>query len=263
MRFGVFADVHFCSREDDGERFFSQSKRKLEACLNRFQKAKADFVVCLGDLIDGSEDSEELKAWLEELQTVIRGSGLPFYMCPGNHDRGGLPDADLLALLPGVPAGGYGSFEAEGIHFVLLDSNYQKDGRRRTAAVKWDELYLDEQQLQWLEMDLEQTDKPAVIYVHANLDSRLLEGERDPHVVVNHRQVRAVLEKSGKVSLVLQGHCHSGALTVQRRIFYVTLKALVEGERQIPGLMVDCDPQKEEYRLEFFDGAEADDGETE
>ena len=91
----------------------------------------------------------------------------------------------------------------------------------------------------------------------------LLEGERDPHVVVNHRQVRAVLEKSGKVSLVLQGHCHSGALTVQRGISYVTLKALVEGERQIPGLRVDCDPQKEEYRLEFFDGAETDDGETE
>ena len=60
-------------------------------------------------------------------------------------------------------------------------------------------------------------------------DRRRPDGTRDPHVIVNHAEVRSILEASGQVHLVVQGHCHAGAYTRQNGIEYLTLRAMVQG----------------------------------
>lgn len=262
MKFGVFADAHYAEKEDDGERFFSRAEEKIEKCLRVFRKEQAEFMVCLGDLTDDRGKKEEKRKRLEKLQAMIRESGIPFYLVLGNHDTD-MMEKNASASPFGVFSGGYGSFDCGGMHFVILDANYGADGRRYTMQdMKWDELYLNEPQLQWLKQDLKGSSRPSVVLVHANLDGRMRDGERDPHVIVNHREVRGILEESGKVVLVLQGHDHGGALTVQRGITYVTAKALVNGAWQAPGIIVTCIPLEEKYQIHFFDGAEMDEGRT-
>ena len=47
-----------------------------------------------------------------------------------------------------------------------------------------------------------------------------------PHVVSNAEEVRAIIEASDKVALVLQAHYHSGDDVVQNGIRYYTQPAL-------------------------------------
>ena len=47
----------------------------------------------------------------------------------------------------------------------------------------------------------------------------------NPHVVGNAEEIREILEKSGKVALVLQAHYHSGDETVFNGIRYYTQRA--------------------------------------
>jgi predicted glycosyltransferase len=69
-----------------------------------------------------------------------------------------------------------------------------------------------------------------VILTPANLDPRMRDGRMDQHIVMNAAEARAILEASGKVKLVVQGHCHGGAFTSLAGIDYVTLPAMVMGE---------------------------------
>jgi hypothetical protein len=61
--------------------------------------------------------------------------------------------------------------------------------------------------------------------VHQQLD-----GEGDT-VVRNAAEVRRVLEASGKVIAVFQGHHHAGGYSEIQEIHYYTLKAMVTGAR--------------------------------
>jgi alkaline phosphatase len=77
--------------------------------------------------------------------------------------------------------------------------------------------------LDWLAADLARARSPVILFIH-----QLLSGV-DSHRVKNAEQVRAILESSGKVAAVLQGHKHKGAFDRIEGIYYYALKAVVEG----------------------------------
>ena len=82
------------------------------------------------------------------------------------------------------------------------------------------------------------TDLPTVVLAHQRLD-----GDDDPHGVRNAALTREILEASGQVRAVFQGHDHRGAHNVIEGIDYVTLRAVVEG----PGL------ENNAYTLVYLD----------
>lgn len=260
MKFGVFTDPHLSDRPDDAERLFSGSEKKIERCVDFFRKEKVDFTVCLGDLTDsGNGDLDRKK--IIHLREQIERSGIPFYLCLGNHDLGAMRFSELVQLLPGAQKKGYGSFDAGECHFVILDSNYRADGKRYTINdMKWDDLWIDAAQMEWLADDLKAQKKPTVIMVHANLDPRAINGKRDAHVICNSRNVREILEKAGTVQLVLQGHCHKGALTLCGGITYLTLEALVERTNRVWALIVSYVPEYNSFEINVWNGEENDGG---
>jgi len=69
--------------------------------------------------------------------------------------------------------------------------------------------------------------RPTVVFIHQNLHD-----EKDVHGVKNAPEVRAILEASGDVIAVFQGHMHPGGLVRLGGVTYCTLRAMVEG----PGL---------------------------
>ena len=78
-------------------------------------------------------------------------------------------------------------------------------------------------QLAWLAKTLAASREPVVVMVHQPLDGS------DALSVKNAAEVRAALEKSGKVIAVLQGHRHEGGFSEIGGIPYVTFRALIEG----------------------------------
>ena len=218
--FAAFADPHYAQRDPHIGRFYRQSPEKLRQCLPAFSAPDVDFVVCLGDLVDGT------RADAEEMAALAKEAGKPVCYAAGNHDLAALPRETLQSIFDWPDPNGYYAFTVNGIRFLVLDTNHDGDSDRLPP---WDVTSIDARQLAWLRAQLADP-KPTVVFAHANLDDRRRpDGTRDPHVIVNHAEVRSILEASGQVHLVVQGHCHAGACTHQNGIEYLTLRAMVQG----------------------------------
>ena len=70
--FAAFADPHYAQRDPHIGRFYRQSPEKLRQCLPAFSAPDVDFVVCLGDLVDGTRaDAEEMAALAKEADKPV------------------------------------------------------------------------------------------------------------------------------------------------------------------------------------------------
>ena len=239
--FGVFADPHFARKKNDGERFFEESYQKLAEIVPLFQREAVDFVVCMGDFIDVNDDGSLPYEELRAIRDLVLRAGAPLYPVLGNHDILQLDRETLARMLPFPDAKCYYSFDWKGWHFAVLETNIGSDGVPYTGSTMvWDDCWIDEEQLKWLEKDLRAAEGPAVVLTHGNLDPRLSGGKLDPHIVKNHEAVRAVLRGSGRVKIVLQGHCHRGYEQTLDGVPYLTLPAIVEGPAEGCALFVSC-----------------------
>ncbi len=78
-------------------------------------------------------------------------------------------------------------------------------------------------EVEWLRSDLTETTKKTVVFAHQRLDVA------NHYGVKNAPRVRKVLEDSGKVLVVFQGHSHKNDYKQIGGIHYCTLVAMVEG----------------------------------
>ncbi|MCA9045644.1 MAG: alkaline phosphatase, partial [Planctomycetaceae bacterium] len=87
----------------------------------------------------------------------------------------------------------------------------------------WTDANIPAAELEWLQADLNASDKPVIVFAHQRLDVS------NNHGVKNNAAVRKVFETSGKVLAVFQGHSHQNDLKDIGGIHYCTLVAMVEG----------------------------------
>ncbi len=226
MLLALITDEHFGPAASFGGKLRKLSAR-AEELTREFvaqmrQIDELDLVVNLGDVVeDESEvrDSERYRNFVNLLNELE----CPVAHVAGNHDSVHLGDQALL-LLWGRSGRLHYSFDLAGTHLVVLRSVERKDRDVR----------LPDDQLLWLARDLESTSLPVLVFVHHPLSDMDLTGNRwfenAPHIcrVANRRQVRAVLEQSGKVRGVFNGHAHCNHLDVIADIPYVTLQSLIE-----------------------------------
>jgi 3',5'-cyclic AMP phosphodiesterase CpdA len=118
----------------------------------------------------------------------------------------------------------FGSVDCRGIHLVRLYTHETKDVDVR----------IDAEQLAWLQADLAATQLPVVVLMHHSAADQDLRGNRwfdkAAHIclVRERKQLRAILEASGRVRLVLNGHLHWNHFDLIGGIPYVTLQSLIE-----------------------------------
>ncbi|MDD6347403.1 MAG: metallophosphoesterase [Lachnospiraceae bacterium] len=230
FRIGFFSDPHFCDKDHDNERFFRLAPAKIDRCIGAFREAGITLAVCLGDFIDYNRDGRGALPELRLLKRKFDDSGMTLYSVLGNHDICQLPRTVLCRELELPCPEGYYAFTCGNWTVAALDTNYDETGRSYdTALCRWDDCYVPEVQLMWLERVLREAPGPVLVAAHANLDPRRIGDRMDPHVVKNHAAVRALLEKYDNVKLVMQGHYHHGCVWEYRGIPYVTLRAVVEG----------------------------------
>ena len=229
LSFGLFADAH-CGPRVHGDRCCPDSLGKLERCLEAFNARQLPLAMQLGDLVHGGDAAEDREYLLRARQTCGRFQGA-MHTVLGNHDVAALTKAEFLAQGAREVRGPYYSFDAGPLHFAVLDGNCHEDGSDFTAGdLEWDQAWVSPAQVAWLEDDLRRSGgRRTIVLCHENLDDRRWEGQSDPHVARNAAEVRAVLERAGSVSAVIQAHYHPGARTVVNGIPYLTLTAMVTG----------------------------------
>lgn len=216
--------------------------------------APLDVLINLGDVLEDESPEADFARYGEFVAELTR---LP---CPalhvaGNHDRIHLSDLQLRELwqVTGLEADAlHYSRDIAGVHFSVLATRETKDIDVRIPA----------EQLEWLEADLEATDLCSVVCVHHPLSDCVLDGNRwfsrAPNIcrVAERKAFRRVIEASGKVLLVVNGHAHWNHFDLIAGIPYVTLQSPIENlDADAPGrpaktfAILDINPERALFRV--------------
>jgi alkaline phosphatase len=224
LRFGLITDLHYADKPTAGSRHYRDTPRKLKEAADAFAKLDSPikFVVELGDFIDAAESVEIEKRYLSTIDAQFREISPDRHYVLGNHCVDTLTGAEFLAEV-GQKASYY-SFDRDGRHFIVLDACYRKDGvPYGRKNFEWSESFVPDHELEFLEQDLKKTTAETIVFAHQRLDVE------PPYGVINAPEVRSILEKSGCVRAVFQGHSHKNDHKKIGPIDYVTFVAMVEG----------------------------------
>ncbi|MDH5683255.1 MAG: metallophosphoesterase [candidate division WOR-3 bacterium] len=123
-----------------------------ENIIAEVERMKPDFVITVGDMIEGYTDDTTLvkKQW-EEYKTIVMPLSMPIYFTPGNHDIWNDTAIVFYQRYIGKP---YYSFNRQGIHFSVLD-NSRYDSIER----------MPKEQFDWLVNDLKKSRKAKYTFV--------------------------------------------------------------------------------------------------
>jgi 3',5'-cyclic AMP phosphodiesterase CpdA len=210
--FGICADVHHS--KDFDERW------RLEKFLAEAKERKADFIIQLGDLTSFSDEGREIA----KLFNSFEG---PHYHVLGNHETEFSDKAAVLEMLGQKDK--YYSFDAGDYHFIVLDTNYEKQGDKfydyNCRRHDFSNCYMNPEQLDWLAKDIDATDKRCFIFMHATC-------EVGDFGIINKNDFRGVLWKANqrvgynKVTMVVAGHDHTDEYLYKGGIHYLAVNSM-------------------------------------
>ena len=242
LNIGVFADCQYCDCETAGNRFYRNSLQKLSESINHFnENTKVDFVVNMGDFID-----RDIESFIP-LNSILQESDKPVINLPGNHDFAVEPEnRNKIAGMLGLKEM-YHSFVQEDWKFIFTDGNdisFNSDDPEKVDIAKQMTKKLKEngdpnfyewnggighKQLVWLKNQLEEAKQEqlkVVVFCHYPL---LPQGA---HTLWNYGEVLAILNNYKCVKLWMNGHNHAGNYAFDEGIHFVTLKGMVETEKE-------------------------------
>ncbi len=227
LRIGLITDVHYADVPERGTRFYRDSREKMEKAVDALNRQKVDCTIEMGDLIDAKSDPDaasELQ-YLRHIDRAFSRLKAPRHYVAGNHCIYSLTKAQFLDTIQRKRF--YYSFDMGAYHLVILDACFRRDGveygRRNND---WTDTDIPPAQKDWLHEDLKATTRKTLVFIHQRLD--LPQGSQ--HNVHTAPEVRSILEKSGKVAAVFQGHHHVNDYREVGGIHYCTLNAMVDGE---------------------------------
>ena len=222
LKIGLLTDLHYADKPPTGTRHYRETPGKLDKAIEQFTRDKVDFTVELGDLVDAAKSVEDETAYLKTINSQLAKVPGDRHYVLGNHCVQTLTKTEFLAGIEREQS--HYSFDAAGWHFIVLDACFRSDGEpygRNNFG--WTDSNVPAAQLDWLESDLMKVEAKAIVFAHQRLDVT------KQHSVKNAAGVREVLEKSGKVVAVFQGHSHQNDYQEIAEIHYCTVAAMVEG----------------------------------
>jgi predicted phosphodiesterase len=232
VRFGMLSDVHYADREPAGERFYRQSIAKVQEAIAQMNQEKLDFAIELGDFKDQESVPNETNTlkYLTDIESVFQKFNGPTYHVLGNHDMDSISKQQFLERVENTgipPTKSYYSFQQKGIHFVVLDGNFTKEGKAYDHGnFHWEDTTIPASQTDWLKADLKANKLPVIVFIHQMLD----DSKNVKQAVHNAAEVRHILEQSGNVLCVFQGHVHEERYNLINGIHYYSVNAVVDGD---------------------------------
>jgi 3',5'-cyclic AMP phosphodiesterase CpdA len=222
VRIALVTDLHYADKEPQGSRFYREALGKLAEAAEQFHGDRPDMLVELGDLVDAADTPEVELGYVETINRDLSAICPARHYVLGNHCVYTLTKDEFLGAVERERS--YYSFDTGGAHFIVLDACFRSDGTPYGRQnFEWTDTNISAEQIEWLAGDLAATRGKTVVFTHQRLDVGNAYG------VKNGGQVRKLLEESGKVLAVLQGHSHQNDYHDIAGIHYCTLAAMIEG----------------------------------
>ncbi len=222
LKVGLVTDLHYADKPPAGSRHYRETPDKLAEAAEHFGKHDPEFIVELGDFIDAADSVDAELGYLKRINRDFSAICKERHYVLGNHCVHTLTKQEFLDGVEQPKS--YYSFDSGDFHFVVLDSCFRSDGEPYGRKnFKWTDPNIPAAELEWLQADLNNTTKRTVVFAHQRLDVS------NDYGVKNAADVRKVMEESGNVLAVFQGHSHKNDHKDIGGIHYCTLVAMVEG----------------------------------
>ena len=220
MKIGLFSDPHYSSQDlTCGNRRNNLSLGKMRDALAYFAAQGCDRVICLGDLTDTEDTKEKEIENMGEIAALFAEFALPVTVVMGNHDAYVFTAEEFYCLLGGCEPT---SIHEGNTHLLFLDANYTADGVRYTPhGFHWYDVGLPDPTA--LQGQLAALTGDVYLFMHQNIDPDIPAAD---HKLANAEEVCRIIEESGKVRAVYQGHFHWGNTSRRNGVDYITLPAM-------------------------------------
>lgn len=147
-----------------------KSFEKLKTVVENMYDCK--FIVNLGDIINGSGNKNSDEASLNKINKLLQG--VKVYNVIGNHDAFALDKKYFTERI--CETGDAYSFYEENMCFIVLDAGFYDDEMPYSSErSEWENTYISQKQLKWLESMLRKC-KCAAVFCHQNIDARYKNG---------------------------------------------------------------------------------------
>jgi len=222
LKIGLITDLHYADKAPAGTRHYRETPSKLAEAAREFGRHKPAFIVELGDLIDAADSVQAELGYLKKINRDFAAICKHRHYVLGNHCVYTLKKQEFLGHVGQKKS--YYSFDEGRFHFVVLDSCFRGDGEPYGRKnFEWTDPNIPAAEVDWLKADLKATSKKTVVFAHQRLDVS------NSYGVKNAVAVRKVLQDSGKVLAVFQGHSHENDHKEIGGVHYCTLVAMIEG----------------------------------
>ena len=216
-----------------GRKLMQYAEPLLEAFIDEVNGSiRPDFVVNLGDLIQDYGDYDEDVATMEAFWAKFQRLDAPVFTCVGNHDLRATKNRAAVAAALGYKKTTW-SVDVAGLHLVVLGTDVDYDAVD-DRGIKYEKHWISEEDLRWLEEDLDGTELPAVICLHFGVAEDVQEGNYwfgncpEEGLIANRRELKEILKGSGKVRAVFSGHQHWTKALVEDGIPYYLVGSMTE-----------------------------------
>jgi manganese-dependent ADP-ribose/CDP-alcohol diphosphatase len=214
--FGVIADIQYADKDSRAPRKYRQSLQKLSATVEAFNSHPLDFVIELGDLMDGYQnDTNRSLVDLDAVLPLLGKLQAPLYYVLGNHCITGGRDAVMARLKLGKAYYDFTRTAAPGWRFVVLDGTDQGYG------------VIGQMQKDWMKAVLDQAEKNGervICFCHFPLLVPPAQG----HPTKKATEVVELLTNYPCVTGWFAGHDHRGGYVESNGIHFVTFKGMIE-----------------------------------
>lgn len=218
--FGVIADVQYADKDDlirdRGNRYFRASLAKLEECVAELNKMEPEFVIQLGDIIDGySNDEEQSKKDMDQVMSIFNKLTMPDYHVIGNHCLHAGEETLLQKMNLERFYYDFTSPSLEEWRFVVLDGNDAGYG------------IISEEQYLWFQSVLQKAsgnEEKVIVFCHY----ALLKESAKSHRMAEPEPLLKAMDETGVVAAWFAGHDHAGGYALREGVHHVTIKGMVE-----------------------------------
>jgi Icc protein len=230
LKFALVTDIHH--GPDIGKKMGTKAGFLMQSFIKAAQKFDAEFIIDLGDRITSAKsDTDALarkivdKERLRRISAYYNQIAVPKYYVMGNHDVRNLTRDENAEIL-GKPATSY-TIEHNNYRFVIWNPT--------VTTERYQPFVLQDSELNWLKSAVNQSNKPIILFSHVplddtpkDLDKSLIAPPRSiPRFYYDQsKQVREILENSGKVAACFAGHLHTERLNTINGIHYITQQSL-------------------------------------
>ena len=235
LRFGIITDIHFSTESETAAA--ETTAAEIGTCIECWKAHDVDFLMQLGDLINGSETHKREE--FRQVSSILKAFRGTIRHVIGNHCLA-LPRRELMEAL-GLQSACY-TFTMQGFRFMVLDGmevsvlstpETEEDRQLLAHFYAHPELHdycgaVGSRQKAWLQKGLEEAEhfgEKVIIICHLPL---LAETTDQRHGLLwNHRDIAKLLASSPAVKVCLSGHYHYGGYAQLNGLHFVVLPAFV------------------------------------